>query len=77
MTCKIFYKGHPDSKLSEGYCSLDVAHFKQLSKQDFPITKIKQKVEDKVVDEYIKGVTSRIPGKLKLFAGNKFPPPII
>eukprot|EP00026_Physarum_polycephalum_P000409 Phypoly_transcript_00410.p1 GENE.Phypoly_transcript_00410~~Phypoly_transcript_00410.p1 ORF type:complete len:1614 (+),score=337.28 Phypoly_transcript_00410:90-4844(+) len=66
----IFYKGHPDSKLSEGYCSLEVAHYKTLPKQEYPISKIKQKVEDKVVEEYLKNLSSRIPGKLKLFAGD-------
>lgn len=48
-----------------------MANYKESTKQESPITKIKQKVEDKVVEDHIKALSSRVPGKLKLFAGMK------
>ncbi len=48
---------------------MQVAHYKPQPTQEYPITKIKEKVEPAVIDEYVKSLTAKLPGKLKLFAG--------
>lgn len=38
--------------------------------QEYPISKIKEKVEEKVVSDYVSGLAAKLPGKLKLFKGD-------